>query len=167
MSKRYIKLPEHGLNGDFYQYNGDVYRADDLMIATQIAFNKWLEGFNNLRHECTLRHIEAGRFEVQTDEGLVIEDGIGYFGPANMFAIETVQDSQPVEYQQMLATMEAACKADNPNVRRSKRTGRVMFSEQAMRQMPSWYGETYISHADPYLSADREIANLQMQWAGL
>lgn len=86
--------------------------------------------------------------------------------PADMFTIEYRQDhcTDP-EYRRMIAAMEAACDAGETTVRRSKRTGRVMFFEVALpRYTPD---REYISREHDYLSTDIKIARLQMDAAGI
>jgi len=174
MAKKYLEIGEHGLSGDFYRDatdNEPAFRADNLEIATRIAFNDYLRRFGNIGREMRLNGIEPGLFTVD-----VSEDGgdsftethtVEYYGPASMFEIESVMDrcADP-EFRRMLSAMETALETGSPSVRSSNRTGRVMFSESVRfpRYLPD--GE-WLSWEHKYLSTDIETARIQMQIAGI
>ncbi len=181
MSKKYLDIGEHGLNGDFYRditTDGPAFRADNLEIATRIAFNDFLRGFNNLWREMSLVSIEPGKFTVDifdlsndprhnNGEHHTETHRVEYHGPADMFTIEYEQDhcADP-EYRRMLAAMETAHKNGLSIVRASNRTGRVMFSDSVRFPRFTPDGE-WFPWEHPYLNTDLKIARLQMQIAGI
>lgn len=168
MSKHYLSLPPHGLNGDFYRYGDEIFRADNLEIATMIAFNRWLEQFDNLGHECTLKLIGAGEFVVATDTGVVIEDDIEYYGPPDMFtAVFQMAHCDDPEILRMASAMLAALESGHPSVRRSNTSGAVIFTEDVFQRFERWCDGEYISGLNHHLSTDPETARMQMRIAGI
>ncbi len=173
MAKKYLEIGDHGLNGDFYRDatdDGPAFRADNLEIATRIAFNDYLRRFDNIGREMWLESIEPGRFTVDVSEGgdsLSETHVVEYHGPADMFQIENVIDGcDDPEFKRMMAAMNAALESGSPSVRSSNHTGRVMFSESVRfpRYRPD--GE-WLSWEHKYLSTDIETARIQMQIAGI
>jgi len=189
MSKKYMEIGEHGLSGDFYRdltTEGGAFRADNLEIATRIAFNEYLRDFDNLWREMELVSIEPGKFTV--DIYSLADDPrhthgkhhtethtVEYYGPADMFTIEYEQGrcADP-EYRQMLAAMDRAQTEGSPAVRISKNSGRVMFSESV--RFPRWrpdvpadapIDDRWWPSENNYLSTDISLARLQMQIAGI
>ncbi len=179
MSKKYLNIGEHGLNGDFYRdpatENG-AFRADNLEIATRIAFNNYLRDFDNLWREMNLVKIETGKFTVDIysldprhthGKHHTETHTVEYYGPADMFTIEFEQDHcDDPEYRQMITAMEMAQKRGEPTVRISNRTGRVMFSNSVRFPRFTPDGE-WFPWEHPYLNTDLKIARLQMQIAGI
>lgn len=181
MSKKYIDIGAHGLNGDFYRdvtTDGPAFRADNLEIATRIAFNGCLREFDNLWREMRLVSIEPGKFTVDIysltndprhthgehhTETHIVE----YYGPADMFTIEYEQDhcADP-EYRRMLAAMKTAQNEGSSIVRASNRTGRIMFSDSVHFPRFTPDGE-WFPWEHSYLNTDMKIARLQMQIAGI
>jgi len=179
MSKKYLNIGEHGLNGDFYRTtDGTPFRADNLEIATRIAFNDYLRGFDNLWREMSLVSIEPGKFTVDIysltndpchthGEHRTETRTVEYYGPADMFTIEFEQDhcADP-EYRRMIIAMETAHKNGSPIVRASNRTGRVMFSDSVRFPRFTPDGE-WFPWENSYLNTDPKIARLQMHIAGI
>lgn len=175
MAKKYLEIGDHGLNGDFYidstDPDGAAFRADNLEIATRIAFNDYLRRFDNIGREMTLKSIKPGSFTMFTredgEDSSIETHTVEYYGPSNMFEIESVMDNcDDPEFKRMLAAMETALNAGSPSVRASKRTGRVMFSESVRFPRYRTDGE-WLSWEHRYLSTDIETARIQMQIAGI
>ncbi len=179
MGKRYLVIGDHGFSGDFYRdttiIDGPAFRADNLEIATRIAFNNHLREFDNLWREMTLISIEPGKFTVsiltvdpqRAHESRTETHTVEYYGPAEMFTIEYEQDHfVDPEYHRMLAAMETAHKNGIPAVRSSNRTGRIMFSDSIRFPRFTPDGE-WFPWEHPYLNADLKIARLQMHIAGI
>lgn len=197
MGKYYLDLDDHGYNGDFYRFNdgterGSIYRADNLKIATQIAFNEWLSNFDNIYYSCILVSLTPGRFIVSISKhdrgtGCVIQTEsetftVEYYGPADMFTAE-YKCNQAIknnpEYQRMIQGMCAAYCAGNENVRYSKRSSSIIFSESVIfprykfgynalsaEEQMERFDEYYISSESLHLDYDDiEIARIQMQSA--
>ena len=185
MSKKYLEIGEHGLNGDFYHDATDdrgSFRADNLEIATKIAFNKFLRDFDNLWREMTLVSIVPGKFTVLVDD--LTDDPrhingksrtethtVEYYGPADMYTIEYEMDhcTEP-EYHKMLTAMNIAAENNHPAVRIGRRTGRVMFAISFPRWRPDVPTNASIDKRwwpaeHSYLSTDITLARLQMQYA--
>lgn len=176
MSKKYLEIGEHGLNGDFYKWDDGMgaYRADNLEIATRIAFNEYLKSFNNIGREMRLLSIEPGKFTVGINDGsdyATETHTVEYFGPADMFTIEYEQDhcADP-EYRRMITAMNLAAENNHPSVRVGRRTGRVMFTISFPRWRPDVpvdapIDERWWPSGHSYLSTDISLAKLQMQYA--
>lgn len=165
MSKKYLEIGVHGFNGDFYTCDGGAaFRADNLAIATKIAFNNWLSGFNPLRSECSLVSIGDGSFIVS-----ISEDGentrtethvVAYYGPGDMFTAEGrhAVAMQQKWYAEKYATMEALLSADDPRVRLSKRSGLIMFTVNfpRYRENGEWWSKenSYLASGECRLISD-------------
>lgn len=184
IGKKFTNVDPHGYEGDFYQCGEHIYRADNLMIATQIGFNHFLFDFDNFHRSCKLESLEPGRFTVSifghpgnspfarslgTEEHLVT-----YHGPANMFTEAYQQDAcKDPEFISMLNAMKEALAEGNPAVRLAKSSGRVIFSEQTVAKFPRFRPDLPEDDDEnwfpscPYLSTDIEIARLQMQYANI
>jgi hypothetical protein len=170
MSKHYLEIGEHGYFGDFYQCDavdeGCSFRADNLAIATKIAFNSWLHGFDNLYRECRLSKIIDGSFTVS-----IHEDGgdwydethtVSYYGPGDMFTIEYAHRNGDDWYKQKYSELESLCAAGHPGLRVSKRSGMVMFelSFPHYRADGEWW-----SGENTYLATNRALAEEQLEYA--
>ncbi len=170
--RKYLNIGPHGFNGDFYVCeDGLPFRADDLEIATRIAFNNWLHGFDNLYHSCTLDTIEPGRFTVTitqhasngaSDGSLSRSFGVRYYGPANMFTIRYEYDHCRLpEFREYYEEMLREAESGNPGVRLSGSSGMVMFNIgfPRWRRNGDWW-----SREHDYLSTDIELAREQMEY---
>ena len=170
MSKHYLKIGEHGYWGDFYQCdaadNGFPFRADNLAIATKIAFNSWLSEFDNLYRECRLVNIADGSFTVSIHEvgGDWYNEThhVSLHGPADMFTVEYAHRAGDEWYQQKYHNMEKLCAAGHPGLRRSNRSGMVMFDMYFPRYRAD--GEWWSSE-NTYLSTDQALAEEQIEYA--
>ncbi len=179
----FIEIPNHGYTGDFYACNGGAaYRADNLDIATQLAFNNWLFNFDRLYRSCSLISIEPGWFGVKisshsTRSGVVLstetrEFSVKYVGPANMFEANykaaTFSDEEIGHY---IDVMRNAAIAGNPNVRLSKgganptNKGLPLFA----CRFPRWRenGDWWPSESMHLAYDDATLAREQMIYAGL
>lgn len=163
MAKHYLEIGEHGLNGDFYLCNEQpgVFRADNLAIATKIAFNNYLKNFDNLGHDCRLKSITDGEFTVSTDTGDETYT-VKYYGPAGMFTIEYEHKNGSDAYQKMYQKMVEMCESGDNRVRKSNRSGMVMFSSgfPRYRKNGEWWDWEHT-----YLSTDPELAAEQFEYA--
>lgn len=169
MSKHYLKIGEHGYWGDFYQCDaaddGFPFRADDIGIATKIAFNSWLSRFDNLYRECRLANITDGSFTVSIhDAGGDWNDEthhVSYHGPADMYTVEYAHQRGDDWYRQKYSELESLCDAGHPGLRRSKRSGMVMFDMYFPKYRAD--GEWWSSE-NTYLSTDRALAEEQLEY---
>jgi len=188
----FINVPQHGYSGDFYSWwaegrqrhstDVDCFRADDLDIATQIAFNNWLRDFDRLYQSCELIYIEAGRFEVaisnhSRNSGAIYGTTrrvfiVEYFGPANMFeANYLAQNAESNDIARYVEIMRAAIADGNPNVRLSK--GGSNSANEAMPVFTCGFpryrsdGEWWPSESMHLAYDDVALATDQMRHAGL
>jgi hypothetical protein len=169
MSKKYLEIGEHGLNGEFYSCeDGPAFRADNLAIATKIAFNNWLREFNPLYRECSLVSISDGEFTVSiTDDGepsRTETHTVGYFGPADIFTADykLLQAIEQDWFFDLYSKMEKLLNAGDPRVRMSKRSGLIMFNIHFPRydKNGDWW-----SSENRYLSDERDLAEQQWEYA--
>jgi hypothetical protein len=166
MSKKYLNIGEHGLNGDFYFCeDGQAFRADNLAIATKIAFNNWLHDFNPLYRECTLVSITDGLFTVSiADDGepsRMEMHSVAYYGPGDMFTAEYIHQHAEQWHAERYAEMERMLTAGDPRVRCSNRSGLVIFAIHFPRYDKNgewWSGE------NTYLSDDKPLADQQWEY---
>jgi hypothetical protein len=166
MSKKYLTIGEHGLNGDFYcGDDGIAFRADNLAIATKIAFNNWLHDFNPLYRECTLVSISDGSFTVSiTDDGEPSRTEthyVSYHGPADQFTAGYIHQHAEQWHAERYTEMERMLTAGDPRVRRSNRSGLVMFNIHFPRYDKN--GEWWSSE-NTYLSDDKTLADQQWEY---
>lgn len=166
MSKKYLNIGEHGLNGDFYRYDDEpAFRADNLVIATKIAFNDWLRQFNPLYRECSLVSIVDGSFTVSiTDDGepsRIETHTVAYYGHGDMFTAEYRHEHAEQWHTERYAEMERLLTAGDSRVRRSNRSGLVMFAIHFPRYQNDgewWSGENH------YLSDEKSLADQQWEY---
>jgi len=166
MSKKYLSIGEHCLYGDFYcGDDGVLFRADNLAIATKIAFNGWLRDFNPLHRECSLISISDGSFIVSiTDDGeppRTETHYVSYHGPADQFTVEYLHKNANTWHAERYAKMEQMLANGDPRVRRSNRSGLVMFAIHFPRYQNNgdwWSGE------NTYLSDDKTLADQQWEY---
>lgn len=161
MSKTYFEIGSHGYNGQFYicDEQSGAFRADNLAIATKIAFNNYLRDFDNLGHECSLVSITDGEFTVQTDQGRETYT-VSHYGPADVFTVEHAHKIGSDAYQKMYQKMIEMADSGDSRVRRSKRSGLLMFTCQfpRYRKNGEWWDREH-----SYLSTDLDLAI--EQWA--
>jgi hypothetical protein len=167
MSKKYLNIGEHGLNGDFYSCdNGPAFRADNLSIATKIAFNNWLSEFNPLYRECSIISITDGSFTVSIteyrEETYTETHTVKYHGPANMYTIQAIHSTGDDWYKQKYSDLEKLAIAGDTRVRMSKSSGMVMFNVTCF---PRWRsnGEWW-DREHTFLSTDRDLAIEQLEY---
>jgi hypothetical protein len=149
----------------------DVFRADNLKIATQIAFNNWLWRFDRLYRSCSLQSLEDGEFVVTINnhnrDGS-IQNGHSethtaeYYGPADMFTAEHLHEHGGDEYRRLYKQLEGMLTAGDPRVRRSNRSGLIMFtcSFPRYRADGDWW-----SSENTFLSTDPGLAYEQIEYA--
>ena len=166
MSKKYLDIGEHGFNGDFYKCDGGpAFRADDLSIATKIAFNHWLSEFDPLYRECSLVSINDGTFTVsitECGETHFETHTVSYYGPADMFTVESAHRSGDDWYKQKYAELEKLAASGDSRVRISNRSGMVMFNISCFpryRSNGEWWDREHT-----YLSTDRDLAEEQLEY---
>lgn len=166
MSKKYLTIGEHGLNGDFYcGDDGIAFRADNLSIATIIAFNNWLSEFNTLYRECSLISITDGTFTVSvTEHGETYNEThtVNYHGPSDMFTIESTHRSGDDWYKQKYTELETLAITGDTRVRKSNRSNMIMFNVSCF---PRWRsnGEWW-DREHTYLATDRNLAEEQLEY---
>lgn len=165
MSKRYLTINKHNFNGDFYcGDNGIAFRADNLAIATKIAFNRWLRDFDPLNRECSLVSISDGSFTVlisERGETRTETHHVSYHGPADQFTVKYIHQHAEQWHAERYAEMERLTSNGDPRVRLSKRSGLVMFNIHFPRYDKNgewWCGDTY-------LSDDKTLADQQWEYA--
>ena len=166
MSKKYLNIGEHSLSGDFYACdNGPAFRADNLAIATKIAFNNWLHDFNPLYRECTLVSIADGSFTVSiTDDGEPSRKethAVAYYGPGDMFTAKHIHQHADQWHIERYAEMERMLAAGDPRVRRSNRSSLIMFAIHFPRYQNN--GEWWSSE-NHYLSDEKTLADQQWEY---
>jgi len=166
MSKKYLNIGEHGLSGDFYSCeDGPAFRADNLAIATKIAFNNWLHDFNPLHRECTLVSISDGSFTVSiTDDGEPTRTEthiVVYYGPSDMFTAKYWHEHAEQWHLERYTEMERMVAAGDTLVRRSNRSGLVMFAIHFPRYQNN--GEWWSSE-NHYLSDEKPLADQQWEY---
>lgn len=165
MSKKYLTVDPHGLCGDFYSCENRIFRADNLHIASQVAFNNWLREFDNRGCSCTLKNISDGSFTVEIcDHGHYYTEtfSVSHHGPADMFEVEYQHKHASPEYHILYAKMIELYESGHPSFRKSKKSGMVIFSCSFPRYRKNgewWDRET------PYLSTDIELAQEQLKYA--
>lgn len=167
MSKKYLKIGKHGLTGDFYVCDGgDAFRADNLAIATKIAFNNWLSGFCALNQGCSLVSIFDGEFTVSiepnNESSYTEKHTVQYHGPADMFSIQFVHNSGDEWYKQKYNELEKLAITGDPRVRVSKSSGMVMFNIMCFpryRSNGEWWDREHT-----FLSTDRGLAVEQLEY---
>lgn len=165
MSKKYLNISEHSFSGDFYHCDGGpAFRADNLAIATKIAFNSWLHDFDPLYRDCTLISIVDGSFVVSITDGemsRIETHSVSYYGPGDMFTAKYIHQHSEQWHSDRYAEMERMLAAGDPRVRRSNRSGLVMFSIHFPRYDKNgewWSGE------NTYLSEDKSLADQQWEY---
>lgn len=176
MSKQFIEIGAHGYYGDFYRSNHDdiAFRADNLEIATKIAFNNWLYNFDRLYRSCRLISIDPGKFTVEIyshsrKSGASIGSQtktytVQYHGPADMYEAPVIQDNcDNPEFQQILIRMQQMADDGHPAVRISNRSGRVIFSNIGF---PRYHADgKWWSSENTYLDTNPVYATEQMEYA--
>lgn len=180
MSKIYFTT--RNLTGDQPGYYIDtttsrVIGATCVEHATKIAFNGWLEAFDNHGHSADNVQILADGFSVdvhskfgpsRTERHVIV-----WHGPCGMFTPQfKIEHSDDVFVQRAYAAMAAAHEAGSPSVKRNKR-GMVVFADDSLMVDETdpereWAG-TYKVQASQggYLSTDSHIARLQLAAAGI
>ena len=185
MSKHFFSLGQHEYGSDFYRdvVTDSVFRAETPELAAKIAFNQWLESFNNIGHSADNVVVGEGYFTVDvhkhaSSSGITLDTetirhDVVYYGPSDMFTPQyQLEHSNDSEIQQMRAAMEQAFANNHPSVRLSRgklSLGKreLIFSE--MVKLPYGYQPdgTYISSENRHLSTNPQIARLQMAAAGI
>lgn len=175
--KTYLKIPEHGHNGDFYHCGeGDIFRADNLEIATMLAANHWLYNFDNVHRSCEHICCNGGEFQFRVEGknfGYEVIRQVEYYGPANMHEANFLMGkaaSNPLIVHYILI-MRTALQSGNENVRLSKGSsnsaneGLPMFTCQfpRWRENGDWWpcGSAHLCYTDVDMATD------QMRHAGL
>lgn len=175
--KHYLEIGEHGYWGDFYRCHavddGAPFRADNLAIATKIAFNAWLHQFDNLYRECRLISIEDGRFTVEITEihpqrlrhirtnSRTVSLDVDYCGPWDMYTAEYAHRNGADWYKQKYAELERMAESGDRRVRRSHRSGLVMFNLAFPRYRRDG---TWWSSEHTYLSTECALAEEQLEY---
>lgn len=172
---KFITVDPHGFNGNFFSHDGYISRADNLHIATQLAFNRWLFNFDRLYRSCRLVELSDGKFTVEIksharNSGAVIGTEIethhvDYYGTADMFTSEFLRQNANPEIASLYAAMERAAESGCPSVRRSNRSGAVVFTTRFPRYRTN--GEFW-SNESAHLAYDNlDLAREQMAAAGI
>lgn len=171
--KKYIITDVHGYAGDFYICGDNIFRADNLKIATQIAFNNWLHGFDALYRSCRLVSLEPGTFTVNImnhdrRSGSEIDSEfitifVKYYGLANMFEAPVIQkkNTDPA-FLELLSEIQRLSDAGDSRVRISNRSGLVIFN----CTFPRYHADgSWWSSENSYLDTNPVYAREQLEYA--
>ncbi|GJL55808.1 MAG: hypothetical protein NPIRA02_29400 [Nitrospirales bacterium] len=174
--KTYMNIGEHGLNGDFYGDDQEIFRADNLEIATKISINRRIREFDALYKSCQVSHWEPGQYTLsishhQSGSGRVMRTvdetvTVRYAGPSDMYTIEyQYAHCEDDEIRELIDRMERMCVDGHPSVRRSKKTDLVMFAESV--RFPRWHadGEWWESENNYLDLSNIHYAREQMAYA--
>lgn len=170
-------------SNDFYRNHGaaedcQIYRAANLHHAAQLAANHYIRNFDRFHRSCRLLGIDVNeseavvRFEVCHHNSMGAEThstinqiSVTYYGPGDMYTAQAGLRAASPAVQQMVAAMERELAAGNPKLRRSRRSGMVMFAEGVLPRVApdgTWLGNgTHLAYADEH------AARLQMQLADI